>query len=456
MSCTIYNLSIESDLAALRAMLDERRRVGQASDDQGIELKVRAILEEVRRDGLEAVLKYTSKFDAPNFAPNLFRVPPEMMHHAAGTVNRDDMRIIKEAAQNVRTFHQYEMQKAWFSDPHEGMAVGQVYTPIRRAGLYVPGGQGGETPLISSLVMTAVPAQVAGVHKIAVITPPRKDGTINPYILATAFHLGITEIYACGSAWGIAALAYGAGPLAPVDVIAGPGNIWVNTAKRLLLGEVGIDMVAGPSEIAIYADHTARPGWIAADMLAQAEHDPMASSLCVIIDKNLEAPIMSALKKQLADLPRTAQAGESLKKWGAIVHAANEDQAFALINELAPEHLELMCEHPWDVLPRVTAAGAIFVGENSAESLGDYYAGPNHVLPTMGTARFASGLGVSTFMRRSNVLCATPKIAQDAASSVARLARLEGLEAHARAAEIRLEGKGEEHPRLPNGKPGVR
>lgn len=452
MPCTSYTLSLEVDLTALRAMLDERRRVGQASGDQSIELKVRAIMEAVRRDGLEAVLKYTQEFDSPDFTPTLFRVPPEMLHMAAGTVNRDDMRIIKEAMHNVRTFHQYEIQKAWFSYLNEDMVMGQMYTPVRRAGLYVPGGQGGETPLISSLIMTAVPAQVAGVHEIAVITPPRKDGSVNPYILATAFHLGLTEVYACGSAWGIAALAYGAGPLAPVDVIAGPGNIWVNTAKRMLIGEVGIDMVAGPSEIAIYADSTARPGWIAADMLAQAEHDALASSICVISNKNLEAPIRAELKKQLADLPRAEQAAASLKNWGAIVYAGNEDEAFALLNELAPEHLELMCSNPWDVIPRVRAAGAVFVGENTAESLGDYYAGPNHVLPTMGTARFTSGLGVPTFMRRSNVLCAAPKMAQDAAASVARMARLEGLEAHARAAEIRLEGKIQEHPVLLSGR----
>lgn len=440
MPCKSYDISVESELNALRAMLDERRRVGHASGDQSIEIKVRAILEDVRLNGLEAVLKYTREFDSPEFTPHMFRVPQELIHHAATVVNRDDMRIITEAIANVRNFHQHEMQKAWFSYPHEGLVTGQMYTPVRRAGLYVPGGKGGETPLISSIIMTAVPAQVAGVHEIAVITPPCADGSVNQYILATAFRLGITEVYACGSAWGIAALAYGAGALAPVDVIAGPGNIWVTTAKRLLLGEVGIDMVAGPSEISIYADGTARPAWIAADMLAQAEHDALSSSICVITDKKLEAPIKAELKKQLEDLPRSELAASSLENWGAIVHASGEIQAFDLINEIAPEHLELMCANAWDMLPRITAAGAVFVGENAAESLGDYYAGPNHVLPTMGTARFTSGLGVPTFMRRSNVLSATPQMAQKAASAVARLARLEGLEAHARAAEIRKQG----------------
>lgn len=452
MPCTSYCLSNKADLSALRAKLDERRRLGQLSADGSIEAKVRAVIEDVKNNGLDAVLKYTREFDAPNFTPNLFRVSQDRINHAIGTINRDDMRIILEAAANIRTFHQYEVQKSWFSYPQPDLVVGQMFTPIRRAGLYVPGGQGGETPLISSLLMTAIPAQVAGVHEIAVVTPPRADGSINPHILATAFHLGIKEIYACGSAWAIAALAYGAGPLAPVDVIAGPGNIWVNTAKRLLLGDVGIDMVAGPSEIVIFGDSTARPAWIAADMLGQAEHDALASSICVITDKTLEQPIKEELQKQLSTLPRSEQAAASLQKWGGVVIADDIDSAFDLINEIAPEHLELMCANTWDVIPKVTAAGAVFVGENSAESLGDYYAGPNHVLPTMGTARFTSGLGVHTFMRRSNILSASSKMARDAADSVARLARLEGLEAHARAAEIRKQGDGSEQKPIFSGR----
>lgn len=442
MPCTSYTLSNEADLAALRAMLSERRRLGHSSADGSIEAKVRAIMEDVRQNGLDAVTKYTRRFDAPDFnAASQFRISQERMRAAVEKINRDDMRTIKEAAENIRTFHQYELQKAWFSYPRPEMVVGQTYTPIRRAGLYVPGGQGGKTPLISSLLMTAIPAKVAGVHEIAVVTPPQADGTLNPYILATAFHLGIKEVYACGSAWAVAALAYGAGSLAPVDIIAGPGNIWVNTAKRLLMGHVGIDMVAGPSEIVIYADRTAPTDWIAADMLGQAEHDELASSICIIADKKLEKPIKKELKKQLSTLPRGEQAAASLKKWGGIVIAEELDAAFDLINELAPEHLEIMCDSPWSASAKVNAAGAMFIGEHSAESLGDYFAGPNHVLPTMGTARFASGLGVQTFMRRSNLLSVSPKVARDAADSVARLARLEGLEAHARAAEMRKELK---------------
>lgn len=437
MPCTSYTLGLEADLTALRAMLFERKRLGQASGDGSIEAKVRAIIEDVRLNGLEAVIKYTCEFDSENFKPEMFRVSPEQMQKAAASINPADMDIIKNAAANIRNFHQHEAQKSWFSQANENLIFGQMFRPIRRAGLYVPGGKGGETPLISSMLMTAIPAQVAGVKQLAVVSPPRADGTINPYILATASLLGITEIYACGSAWAIAALAYGAGELAPVDIIAGPGNIWVSTAKRLLLGEVGIDMVAGPSEIAIYADHSADPAWIAADMLGQAEHDTMASSICVISDQKLKQPILDELKKQLAALPRADVAAAALKNWGAIVYAADLDAAFDLINEIAPEHFELMCEHAWELLPKVQAAGVVFVGKYSAESLGDYFAGPNHVLPTMGTARFASGLGVQTFMRHSNVLAAMPKMAIDAADSVARLARLEGLEAHARAAEIR-------------------
>lgn len=437
MLCPHYKTGNKADMAALRAALDERRRLGHAADGSDIEKKVRAILEDVKDNGLEAVLRYTREFDAPNFSPALFRVKPDRIHVAAGKIKREDMAIIKEAAQNIRDFHQHEVPKAWFAYPKEDLITGQMFIPMRRAGLYVPGGKGGETPLISSLLMTAIPALVAGVREIAVVTPPMPDGTVNPYILAAAFHVGITEVYACGGAWGIAALAYGAGELAPVDIIAGPGNIWVNTAKRLLMGKIGIDMVAGPSEVAIYADGTARPDWVAADMIGQAEHDELASAICVTTAPEQAEAIEKELKKQLADLPRSGVAAASLKKWGAIVTADNIDQAFALLNELAPEHLELCCESPWDITPKVRAAGAIFVGQCTTESLGDYFAGPNHVLPTMGSARFSSGLGVQTFVRRSNVLCAMPTMAQRAADSVARLARLEGLEGHARAAEIR-------------------
>ncbi len=437
MPCIVLDGSREEDLRRLRGMLAQRRDMGLDSGDSGIEEKVRAILADVKKNGLEAVVKYNRKFDSPSFTPQMFRVSKEALQKAAQELCCTDVGVILEAAENIRSFHREQKEKAWFINRPDGTILGQVVNPVRRAGLYVPGGKGGETPLISSLLMTAVPAMVAGVKEIAVITPARADGSINPFILGAAALLGISEVYACGSAWGIGALVYGAGELKPVDVIAGPGNLWVTTAKRLVIGQVGIDMIAGPSEIAIIADSSASPSTLAADMLGQAEHDPLASSICLITDKDLINPLCAELKSQCAELPRAKLAAESLKNWGAVVYMPSLQDACALANEIAPEHLEVMCDHAMELLPHLHAAGSIFLGHNSAEALGDYFAGPNHVLPTMGTARFASGLGVQTFMTRSNVICSSPVFAQYAAKHVARLARLEGLEAHARSAEAR-------------------
>ncbi|MDL2307375.1 histidinol dehydrogenase [Desulfovibrio sp. OttesenSCG-928-C06] len=420
-------------------MLEERRHIGlSANDDHGVEDKVREIIEKVRCGGLDAVLDYTRKFDSENFTPDMLAVSREDIRKAYESTSADDLRIIGEAADNIRNFHQAQKDKSWFVTRPDGTMLGQTINPVGRAGLYVPGGRRGNTPLISSLLMTAIPAQVAGVGEIAVVTPPRADGSVNPYILAAAELLGIREIYACGSAWAIAALAHGAGPIRPVDVIAGPGNIWVATAKRLLIGQVGIDMIAGPSEVLILADDTASPAVIAADMLSQAEHDSLASAICVITSSFLAESIKYELETQCATLPRAEVARESLRRWGAVVIARDLEHAIGLANRVAPEHLELLCERPWEVLPKIKSAGAVFMGAYSAESLGDYYAGPNHVLPTMGTARFASALGVQTFCKKTSVIAASAGFARDGAAAVARLARLEGLEAHARAAEARL------------------
>ena len=284
--------------------------------------------------------------------------------------------------------------------------------------------------------MNAIPAQIAGVPEIAVISPPCADGRPSPAILAAAHILGLTEVYAAGGPWGIAALAYGAGPLRAVDVIAGPGNIHVATAKRLLIGHVGIDMIAGPSEICIIADETADPEWVAADMLSQAEHDSLASSVCLCLAAGLADKVGKALERQLAELPRKDIAAAALKDYGALVET-DLDTALAVVNALAPEHLELLTADPWDLLPKVRHAGAVFLGRWSPEPMGDYFAGPNHVLPTMGTARFSSALGVEVFCKKISVLAASREFTQESAEAVARLARLEGLEAHARSALAR-------------------
>jgi histidinol dehydrogenase len=289
--------------------------------------------------------------------------------------------------------------------------------------------------------MNAVPAQVAGVKDIAVMSPPRKDSTLNPYILATAALLGLTEILRAGSAWAIAALAYGTKSIRPCDVIAGPGNIYVATAKALLVGEVGIDMIAGPSEILIFADDSANPAWIAADMLSQAEHDPLAAALCITTSPALASAVQRALEEQLPKLARHELARKSLENWGAVVLVDSTTAGLDLVNALAPEHLELAVGDPFSLLGGIRNAGAIFMGHHCPEAVGDYFAGPNHVLPTLRTARFSSALSVQSFCKKSSIIAASSAYVAEHGEKIARLARLEGLEAHARSVECRLPGK---------------
>ncbi len=405
------------------------------------EAAVAAILADVRTRGLEAVLDYTRRFDAPNFRTEDFAVTPEALRRAAASIAPEDAAIIAEAAANIRAFHEAQKAQSWFLPRQDGSIFGQRISPVDRAGLYVPAGQGGTTPLISSLLMGAIPALVAGVPEIIVVSPPMANGAINEHILAAASLLGITQVYAAGSAWGIAALAYGAGPLQAVDVIAGPGNIFVTTAKRLLIGSVGIDMLAGPSEICIVADASARADWVAADMLSQAEHDPLASSICLCTEASFARALAKELARQRDILPRKEIARAALSRYGAIIAVPHLDMALELVNRIAPEHLELLIADPWAVLPRVRHAGAVFLGHYSPEPIGDYFAGPNHVLPTMGTARFSSALSVDTFCKKTSIIAASRTFCAAGAEAVARLARLEGLEAHARSALCRLDGQ---------------
>jgi histidinol dehydrogenase len=414
-----------------------REKPPGAKSGQSVEAVVSGILSDVRSRGLEAVVEYTRRFDAPDFAPSFFAAPAYALAQASAELPPEDLEIIREAAENIRAFHEAQKEHSWFLPRPDGAVLGQMVNPVDRAGLYVPGGKGGGTPLISSLLMSAIPAQTAGVAEIAVISPPRPDGTLNPYILAAAELLGIREVYVAGSAWAIGALAYGAGPLRAVDVIAGPGNIFVTEAKRLLIGVVGIDMLAGPSEICIIADDSANPAWIAADMLSQAEHDVLASAVCICTDASVAEAVGEAIVRQCADLPRADIARESLEKYSAIIVAPDMQAALLLANRICPEHLELLVRDPWPLLPRIRHAGAVFMGHYSAEVLGDYFAGPNHVLPTMGTARFSSALSVSTFCKKTSIIAASREFAAVNAESIAKLARLEGLEAHARSALCR-------------------
>ncbi len=435
MPCLFFTAHTLHDTQKLLEKLNLRDQAQEGNAN--IETTVASILEDVKTNGLEAVVNYTRKFDAPNFSHKQFLSTEKHLDAALASIPSNDLAIIKQAIENIDTFHREQKAHSWVITKEDGSLLGQRHTPVDRAGLYVPGGKGGSTPLISSLLMNAIPAIVAGVKEIAVISPPQQDGFINPYILACAKLLGIREVYAAGSAWGIGALAFGAGELRPVDVIAGPGNIFVTTAKRMLIGKVGIDMIAGPSEILVLADAGANPAWVAADMLSQAEHDPLASAICLCTDLTLCESIMQELKKQVEALPRAKIAAESLEQFGAVIYTPEIDTAIEICNAIAAEHLELLVAEPFPIAAKVRHAGAIFMGYYAAEPLGDYFAGPNHVLPTMGTARFSSALGVDTFCKKTSIIFPSKKFAAENSENIARLARLEGLEGHARSALLR-------------------
>lgn len=430
--CRIIMLQNDQEWAKAGQWLKERAHPGGTE----IEDQVHEILENVRIHGDSALVDYTKKFDCPDFVGPV-RVNPQDIALAAATVSAQDREYIAQASGNIRSFHEQQKEKTWLQMRPDGSILGQIVQPVSRAGLYVPGGKGGNTPLVSSFLMNAIPALVAGVPEIVVCTPPRRDGTINPIILAAAHLLDISEVYCIGGAWAIAAMAYGTSSLSAVDVIAGPGNIYVTTAKRFVQGTVGIDMIAGPSEVCVVADSSANTCWLAADLLSQAEHDPLASAICIVTDENQAKSLANELEEQCGRLPRAGIASRSLLDWGAIVVVPNLNIALGVANRIAPEHLELAIRDPWSAIPFVKNAGAIFLGHYSPEPVGDYFAGPNHVLPTLGTARFSSALSVQTFCKKSSIVCTSREFLKDSKTAIASLARLEGLEAHARSVEVR-------------------
>ena len=437
MSCRILNIKSPSDAEAVELFRRLAER-GNPADGNGqdVENQVRTILDDVRQRGDQALIERTRQFDAPNMELPL-AVPQEELARAAASISGEERSVIVEAASHIRAFHEAQKDKSWFITREDGSILGQKIEPVDRAGLYVPGGKGGNTPLISSMLMGAIPAQVAGVKEIAVVTPPRADGTLNPYMLAAAYLLDINEVYRVGGPWSIAALAYGTQEIRAVDVIAGPGNIFVTTAKKLVQGKVGIDMIAGPSEILVLADESANAEWVAADMLSQAEHDKLASATLITTSSLLADRVASALERHVAELPRADIARASLDDWGAIILVPDLSVGVEMANRIAPEHMELCTSSPWEVLPSIRHAGAVFMGQYSPEPVGDYYAGPNHVLPTLGTARYSSALSVQTFSKRTSIVAASANFTSTHASSIALLARLEGLEAHARSVELR-------------------
>ena len=391
------------------------------------------IVSDVRRDGDSAVMKYTKLIDRVDLTPDKFLVSEEEFRAAEREANPEVVESLKKSIGNVRRYHEEQKPRSWLTGREKGSLLGQCVIPFDRVGLYVPGGTAAYP---SSVVMNAVPASVAGVGEIVMMCPPR-EGKINPYVLVAARIIGVKKIYKIGGAQAIAAMAFGTGTIPRVDKITGPGNIFVTLAKKAVYGHVDIDMLAGPSEILIVADETADPEYTAADMLSQAEHDPLASSIVITSSAELAAKVKAEAERQLESLPRKEIAAASLERNGLIVVAEDIMQAIDLANVSAPEHLELLTRSPFELLPYVRHAGAVFLGAYSPEPLGDYFAGPDHILPTGGTARFYSVLNVETFMKRTSFISYTQPALADVSDDIVRLAEAEGLDAHARAIKLR-------------------
>ena len=398
---------------------------------------VKRILTNVRKNKDKALVGYINRFDAPKLTAGALRVTKAEIQAARGLVDKDFLRSLNKAVTQIQAFHRHQVEQSWFTANTEGVILGQLVRPVNAAGVYVPGGRGGETPLVSSVLMGCIPAKIAGVKHVCITTPPTKTGEVNPYLLAAAQKVGVDTIFKAGSAWGIAALAYGTQTVPRVDVIVGPGNIYVTLAKNLVAGAVGIDMVAGPSEVLVIADDKANAAYIAADLLSQAEHDALASAILLTTSQELAMAVVDEVMKQLKDLPRKALAEASLKAYGAVMVMSDLDTAFDLANQVAPEHLEIHVQEPFQYLGCIENAGAVFLGPHTPEPVGDYIAGPNHVLPTAGTARFASALSVNHFMKKTSILYYTEKALKRDAPDIIRLADIEGLSAHAAAVNIR-------------------
>lgn len=410
-----------------------RKRI--VSRDRELEEKVAGIVEFVRTGGDDALCSLSRQLDGYDLAPDMIKVSEEEIELAIKEVDRDFLAALKSARENIKAYHEKQMMNSWFDCGREGVILGQLITPLDRVGIYVPGGKASYP---SSVLMNAVPAKVAGVREIAMATPPGKDGRVNINTLVAAAEAGVTEIYRIGGAQAVAAMAYGTKTIKPVDKITGPGNMYVTMAKRLVFGAVGIDMLAGPSEILVIADSSANPAYVAADLLSQAEHDEMAAVVLITPDLELAQLVKAEIERQLQILGRSGIAAKAVSQYGAIIITGSLEEAVDLANSFAPEHLELAVCDPFSLLGGIKAAGAVFLGHFTPEPVGDYVAGPNHVLPTGGTARFSSPLGVDQFVKRTSVISYSRKALEREAEGIIRLAGLEGLDAHAASVEIRL------------------
>lgn len=425
---------VKGERQARLAFIDElKARVGQA--DRAVEESVAEIIRNVKEGGDEAVQNYSRQFDG--WAPERLELTRQEMEEIAQACAPEFLEALRRAAENIRTFHARQKQQSRI-DPMGGIITGQRVRGLHRAGVYVPGGTAGYP---SSVLMNVIPAQVAEVGEIVMATPPGRTGRPDPNIIAAALAAGVDRVFLMGGAQAVAAMAYGTETVPKVDKIVGPGNIFVATAKKQLYGVVDIDMIAGPSEILIIADSSANPEYLAADLMSQAEHDKMASAILITPDEKLAAQTVEALYKQLESLSRREIIEESLDTYGAVLLTENMDEAVEFANLLAPEHLEVCCDNPFAYLGRLDNAGSLFLGHYSPEPLGDYFAGPNHVLPTGGTARFFSPLSVDDFVKKSGFVYYPKEALLDAADDIILLAETEELTAHANSVRVRKDGK---------------
>ncbi|MEM9087419.1 MAG: histidinol dehydrogenase [Cyanobacteria bacterium P01_F01_bin.53] len=428
-------LRIINQLGDARA---ELRRICDRTHDEQVtekEATVREIVEAVRTNGDEALLHYTEKFDRQTLTAEQLRVDGAQLDAAYQQISPTLLKAIQTACKNIEQFHRQRLPKSWVNFEDNGVVLGKRYSPVARAGIYVPGGRASYP---STVMMNAIPARVAGVSRVVMVTPIGANGQISPAVLVAAQEAGIQEIYQVGGAQAIAALAYGTATIPNVDVITGPGNIYVTLAKKQVYGTVGIDSLAGPSEVLIIADHSANPVHVAADLLAQAEHDPMAAAILITTDQAIAEATATEVTQQLSNHPRQTLTEKAIAHYGLAVVVDDLETAAQLSDIFAPEHLELEVEEPWELLPLVHQAGAIFLGHDTPEAVGDYLAGPNHTLPTSGAARYASPLSTETFMKHTSLVQYTRSALANIAEDIDVLTEAEGLPSHGDSVRLRV------------------
>lgn len=398
--------------------------------------RVQSILDDVKEKGDQILLELTAKFDGAQLTTDTLKVTDEEIQEAYTFVDEQLVQIIRKSLHNIRVYHEKQRQNSWFDSTDDGTMLGQKVTPLEKVGVYVPGGK---AVYPSSVLMNIVPAKVAGVDRIIMVTPPGKDGKVNPTTLVAANEAGATDIYKVGGAQAIGALAYGTETIPKVDKIVGPGNIYVALAKKAVYGHVSIDSIAGPSEILVLADETANPRYVAADLLSQAEHDELASAILVTTSNELAEKVSVQVEQFVQELSRTDIMRKSLDNYGYILLANSMEEAIAVTNDIASEHLEIMTKNPFEVMTKIRNAGAIFIGEYSSEPLGDYFAGPNHVLPTNGTAKFFSPLSVDDFIKKSSIIYYSREALEPIHQDIIDFATAEQLTAHANSIKVRFE-----------------